>query len=63
MFRERHSNVNVQMVEFKEIKWLGFWTIGEVQVLGGPGQPVCIVIIIISSSSSSSSSISIDIQS
>ena len=38
---------NVQMVKFKERKRLRFWTIGEVQVLGGPGKPVCIIIIII----------------
>ena len=30
------ENKNVKMVEFKERKWLRFWTICEVQVLGGP---------------------------
>ena len=34
------------MVKFKERKWLIFWTIGEVQVLGGPEKPACIIIII-----------------
>ena len=47
ILREAFQCKNVQMVKFKERKRLRFWTIGEVQVLGGPGKPVCIIIIII----------------
>ena len=37
---------NVQMVKFKERKWLRFWTIGEVQVLGGPESPSALLLLL-----------------